>query len=152
ASFTPLKPPAMRAAVASAASMSSPSAGLIWMVASRAIWLSQTAAELLTSETAPKVRQDRNVMIAMTEISERPATFCSGTIVAILRCRRGTTVGASAGGAGSLAACCLASVMDLQPSGVEHHPARLDLVHESQVVSGDQHGGAQPVELDEQPE
>ena len=80
---TPGKPLAIAAASASAASMSSPSAGLIWIVASREIWFCQTAAVSRTSVTAPSVRQDRKVMMAMTEISARPATFCAGTIGAM---------------------------------------------------------------------
>ena len=70
--------------------MSSPSAGLIWIVASREIWLSQTDAVSRTSVTAPSVRQDRKVMMAMTDISARPATFCAGTIGAMraLRARQ----------------------------------------------------------------
>ena len=76
--------------------MSSPSAGLIWIVASRAIWLSQTEAVSRTSVTAPSVRQDRKVMMAMTEISARPATFCAGTIGAMRRCARGSVSASSA--------------------------------------------------------
>ena len=68
--------------------MSSPSAGLIWIVASREIWFSQTEAVSRTSVTAPSVRQDRKVMMAMTETSARPAMFCAGTIGAIWRWTR----------------------------------------------------------------
>ena len=102
ASRTPAKAAGdARCAVSSAASMSSPSAGLIWIVASREIWLSQTAAVSRTSVTAPSVRQERKVMMAMTSTSARPATFCAGTIGAAraLRARHGSRSWRRVGGA-----------------------------------------------------
>src|SRR5690606_26007499 len=130
-------------AVSRAASMSSPSAGLIWIVASRAIWFCQVAALSRTSVTAPSVRHDRKVMMAMTKIMELLATLPCGTIE--VGRRRG---GASAGLAWGRAS----SVMDFQPSARQHHPARVDLVHQGQVVRGEHHGGAEPVELEEKPQ
>jgi hypothetical protein len=62
---------------------------LIWIVASREIWFCQTEAVSRTSVTAPKVRQERKVMMAMTSTSARPAMFCAGTIGAIFRWARG---------------------------------------------------------------
>ena len=76
--------------------MSRPSAGLIWMVASREIWFSQTDAVSRTSVTAPKVRHDRKVMMAMTSTRARPAMFWAGTMGAILRWARGFATASSA--------------------------------------------------------
>src|ERR671910_151215 len=150
ASLTPEKPRAISAAFSSAASMSSPSEGLIWIVASRAIWFSQTDAVSRTRVTAPSVRQDRKVMMAMTEISARPAMFCDGTIGAILRCARslaGRALSTPCPSCGSAS-----SVIDVEPPAGQDHAARIDLFHQAEIVGGDHHGGAEPVEFDEQPQ
>ena len=46
-------------------------------------------------------------------------------------------------------AAILASVVDMQTALVQHEAARVDLVHERDVVGGDDHGSARFVELDE---
>ena len=89
-------------------------------------------------------------MMAMTEISERPATFCDGTIGAVLRCGRGTAVGVSGAPAARLLACSSVLSHGFPAFRIEDHAPRLDLVHQAEVVGGDDDGGAQPVELDEE--
>src|SRR5690606_2928065 len=149
--FTPLTPavlPAISAAVARAASMSSSPDGLIWIVASREIWLSHMAAVSRTSVTAPKVRHDRNVMMAMTMTRARPATFCEGTIGAWRR-----RVRAKARAAMPARSCePEASVIDIEPSAGQDQSPRIHLVHEGEIVRGNDHRRAQPVEFDEKPE
>ena len=88
APVTPENSSAIARACLSAASMSRPSAGLIWMVISREIWLSQVAALARIMVTAPSVRQARNDMMAITSMSALPETFAGGTIGAVGR-RRG---------------------------------------------------------------
>src|SRR5690606_3556188 len=95
------------------------------------------------SVTAPSVRHDRKVMMAMTKIMELLATLPCGTIE-VGRRRGGASAGLTWGRA--------SSVMDFQPSARQHHAARIDLVHQGQVVRGDHHGGAEPVELEEKPQ
>src|SRR5262245_59870874 len=118
--------------------MSSPSTGLIWMVASRAIWVSQTEAVSCTSETAPSVKQDRNVMMAMTKTRALPMTFCSGTIDAVLRCSRSRTPvppfndGLVSSGS---------SIINVEPSAREDHPACVHLFHQAEIVGGDDNRG-----------
>ena len=89
-------------------------------------------------------------MMAMTKTSARPATFCDGTIGAALRCGRGTasTVMAGGGGVGLRRGLVSHGCPAFPP--VEDHAPRVDLVHQAEIVGGDDDGGAEPVELDEQ--
>src|SRR6478735_3535872 len=147
-SFTPAKPRAIWAAWVRAASMSRPSTGLIWMVASREICASHTVAVSRTRVTPPNVRQDRKVMIAITRTSAWPTTFCSGTIAAILRSAATVRTGALTAVSGASPS----SVIDIEPAAGENHAPRVDLLHQPDIMGGNHHRGAQPVELDEQPE
>ena len=74
------KPRAISAARATSASISRPAAPRTWIVTSRATSDCQSPAAERTSITAPVVSDARNVMIAMTAISARPAIVLSGTI------------------------------------------------------------------------
>src|SRR5690606_38608077 len=143
---TPAKEDATRCAATRAASMSRPSTGRIWIVASRAICDCHVEAVSRTSVTAPRVRQERNVMIAMTRISAWPATLPAGTSGACRRCERAAGSLRRAGAPSSVEG----SIMDFQPSARQHHAPRVDLLHQAKIVGGDHHGGAEAVQLDEQ--
>src|ERR1700733_6497658 len=106
------------------------------MVTSRPTSDSQSPAALTTTIAAPVVSAARNVMMAMTAPSERPANEFLGTM--------GATAGkASAGGAAASkssqgsAMPSIGSVIDMQASVVEDQPARVVLIHQRNVVRGD---------------
>src|SRR5690606_11149571 len=117
--------------------MSRPSAGLIWMVASRAIYVCHVAAVSRTSVTAPSVRQERKVMMAITSTIARPATLSGGTMGVCLRasllfaCRFTPASILSLRRASLLLAIAplQALVIDFQPPAGKHHAPRLHLVH-----------------------
>src|SRR5690606_32309179 len=128
---------------------SSPSAGLIWMVASREICVCQVVAVSRTSVTPPSVRQERKVMMPMTSTMARDATLSGGTMGLCL-------------GAGFFAACWAMPVprfliwaragvrlrelvINFQPSAGQHHAPCIHLVHKAQIMRGDHHGRAHPV-------
>src|SRR5690606_26390082 len=140
------KPETTRWADSSAPSMSRPSIGLIWIVASRAICVCQTEAVSRTSVTAPSVRQDRKVMIAMTRISAVLAMFCCGTMDAerrgALRARWPLPMAISSAG--------WRSIMDVQPSLRQDHAPGIDLLHQVDVVGSDDDRGSEPVQFKEQ--
>src|SRR5690606_26632950 len=147
-SRVPEKVSARSRASASAFSMSRSSSGLIWMVISREIWLCQLAAVARTMLTAPKVRQARKAMMAMTSISALPETFAGGTMGAVGR----TFISGRRAGWASWAVSRGASVIDVEPPLREDHAPRLHLVHQRQIVRGDHHGGAEPVQFKEEAE
>jgi hypothetical protein len=60
--------------------MSRPGTGLTWIVTSRETSDCQSVAVARISTTAPKVSAARNVMIAITATSARPAIVSRGTI------------------------------------------------------------------------
>ena len=60
--------------------MSRPAVGRTWMVTSRATSACQSLAAAYTSMTAPVVSEARNVMMATTATSARPAIVVRGTI------------------------------------------------------------------------
>src|ERR1700691_4404722 len=119
------------------------------MVTSRPTSDSQSPAALTTTIAAPVVSEARNVMMATTAPSERPASEFLGTIAA-------TAGKASAGGAAASrssqgsAMPSIGSVVDMQASVVEDQPARVVLVHQRNIVRGNNDRGARFVELDEQ--
>ena len=76
----PGKPRAAAAAFATVASTSTPGAGITWIVTSRATSDSQVLAAPPTRITAPMAKQAKNVMMATTATSARPAIDCRGTI------------------------------------------------------------------------
>src|SRR4029453_18050269 len=92
-----------------------------------------------------------NVMMATTATSARPENEARGTIGDMLRARAGTC-GRSLPRSTSGPCSSPALLIDVQPSLVQHHPPRLVLVHQRDVVGRDDHGGAEPVQFDEQPQ
>src|SRR4051794_25233257 len=131
-------------------SRSRPVCGRTWMVISLATSDCHSAAEALTSSTVPVVIDARKVMMATTATSARPWIEARGTIGDMLRalagsggpsCPRSTSTPRSSG-----------LFIDVQPSLVQHEASRLVLVHQGDVVGGDDDGGAGLVELDEQPQ
>src|ERR1700681_4032206 len=130
--------------------MSRPATGRIWIVTSRARSDCQSPAAARNSMTAPIVLEARKVMMAMTAIRARPAMVAFGTIGAS---KRGSgiskAIGACSPGSGSSAPMPV-SIIDMQPTFVQHEPAGIVLIHQRDVVRGEQHRGARFVELDKQ--
>src|ERR1700686_5916890 len=121
------------------------------MVISLATSDCHSAAEALTSSTAPVVIDARNVMMATTATSARPAIEARGTIGDRLRARAGTC-GRSC--PRSINGPCSSPILliDMQPPLMQHQPPRFILVHQRDVVGGDNHRGTGLVQLDEQPQ
>src|SRR5947209_2554924 len=141
---------ASAAAAATSCSASRPVVGRIWIVTSRATADCQSSAEAFTSMTAPTVSEARNVMMAMTASSARAAIESSGTMDDSRRCR--TSGGACSMARPVSASMVCASFIVMQPSVVEHQTAGIELIHQRDVVGGDEDRGAGFVELDEQPQ
>ena len=112
------------------------------MVTSRPTSDCQSLAALTTNIAAPVVSEARNVMMATTAASERPAIEFLGTIGAaagtvrtqrrrnveiVPRLRHESSTG---------------SVIDMQASFMQHQPAGVVLVHQGDVVGGDDDRGA----------
>src|SRR5258707_9804678 len=106
------------------------------MVISLATSDCHSAADALTSNTAPVVIDARNVMMATTATSARPAIEARGTIGDRLRARAGTC-GRSF--PRSTRGPCSSPVLliDVQPSLMQHQPPRVILVHQRDVVGRD---------------
>src|SRR5262249_45475254 len=105
-----------------------------------------------TSTTPPAVSEARNVMMATTATSARPEMVASGTIGVS---KLGSSSSAAAAAAVRRRASPFAaawSVVDMQTTLVEQEPARVELIHQRDVVGGDDHRRAGFVELDEQPQ
>src|SRR5258708_4104720 len=121
------------------------------MVISLATSDCHSAADALTSSTAPVVIDARNVMMATTATSARPAIEARGTIGDRLRALAGTW-GRSR--PRSIKGPCWSSVLliDMQPSLMQHQPPRFILIHQRDVVGCDNHRGAGFIQLDEQPQ
>src|SRR4051794_2927722 len=139
---------ASAAAAATSASALRPVVGRIWIVTSRATADCHSSADALTSTTAPTVRDARKVMMEMTASRARAAIESSGTIDDSRRFR-------ASGRACSIAWPVSASKVGtsfivVQPSVVEHQAAGIELIHQRDVVGGDDDRGAGLVELDEQ--
>src|SRR5262245_37512465 len=139
---------AIFAAAATSASPSRPGVGRIWIVTSRATADCHSPAAAPISTTPPTVSEARNVMMAITETSARPATESTGPMDVS---RRRTCAGVSTGTLSSTS-IGLASFIVVQPSFVQHQAARIELVHQRDVVGGDDDRGSRLVELDEQPQ
>src|SRR5580704_6984661 len=141
------------AAAAVSRSRSRPAAGRTWTVISLATSDCHSAADALTSNTAPVVMEARNVMMATTATSARPEIEARGTIGDMLRARAGTC-GRSLPWPRSINGPCSSPslLIDVQPSLVQHEAPRLVLVHQRNVVGRDDDRGARLVQLDEQPQ
>src|ERR1700741_4928273 len=103
-------------------------------------------ADALTKSTAPVVIEARNVMIATTATSARPAIEARGTIGDRLRARAGTC-GRSWPRSTSGGCSFPVLLIDMQPSLMQHQPPRVVLVHQCDVVGCDDDGGAGFVQL-----
>src|SRR5476651_1933135 len=103
------------------------------MVISLATSDCHSAADALTSSTAPVVIDARNVMMATTAISARPAIEARGTIGDRLRALAGTC-GRSCPRSISTSRSLPVLLIDMQPSLMQHQPPRLILVHQRDVV------------------
>src|ERR1700737_236918 len=121
------------------------------MVISLATSDCHSAADALTSSTAPGVIDARNVMMATTATSARPAIEARGTIGDRLRALAGTC-GRSCPRSTSGACSSPVLLIDMQPSLMQHQPPRLVLIHQRDVMGRDDDGGAGFVQLDEQPQ
>ena len=132
------------------ASTSSPARGLIWMVTSRDMSPRQACEASPTRIAPPAVRQARNVMIAITTTSARPAIELGGHqrhVALELRHPPDAAPRASGGRSSRFA------LEDSQPSVADDQAAGVaELVHQRQIVGGDDHGGAGLVQFDEQPQ
>src|SRR5882757_5802243 len=141
----------MATTLAMSASMSRPAVGRTWIVTSRATSDCHSAAAARTSMTAPVVSDARKVMIATTATSARPAMVVLGTIGAW---KLGSGSSGSDGGAigptGSSSSGPIGSVVDMHAPPMQHEPAGVILIHQRNVVGGDDHRGSGLVELDEQ--
>src|SRR3981081_1266772 len=109
-----------------------------------------SAADALTSSTVPVVIDARNVMMATTATSARPAIEARGTMGDRLRALAGTcgrSCPRSTNGP-----CWSDLFIDMQPSLMQHQPPRFVLIHQGDIVCRDDDGGARPVQFDEQPQ
>src|ERR1700723_4229512 len=121
------------------------------MVISLATSDCHSAADALTSSTAPVVIDARKVMMATTATSARPAIEARGTIGDRLRARAGTC-GRSRPRSTNGPSWSSVLFIDMQPSLMQHQPPRLILIHQRDVVGRDNDRGAGLVQLDEQPQ
>src|SRR3977135_520634 len=111
------------------------------MVISLATSDCHSAADALTSSTVPVVIDARNVMMATTATSARPAIEARGTIGDRLRARAGTC-GRSRPRSTNGPCSSPVLLIDMQPSLMQHQPPRLVLINQRDVVGRDDHGGA----------
>src|SRR5262249_36028837 len=135
---------------AASRSTSRPESGRTWMVISLATSDCHSAADALTSSTAPVVIEARKVMMATTATSARPEIEARGTIGDMIRALAGTcgrSLPRSTSGLGSSTL-----LIDVQPSLMQHQTPRVILLHQGDVMGGDDHRSAGLVQLDEQPQ
>src|SRR6202163_327846 len=121
------------------------------MVISLATSDCHSAAEALTSSTVPVVIEARNVMMATTATSARPAIEARGTIGDRLRARAGTC-GRSCPRSTNGPCSWPVLLIDMQPPLMQHQPPRVILIHQRDIVGRDNDGGAGLVQFDEQPQ
>src|SRR3981081_77636 len=121
------------------------------MVISLATSDCHSAADALTSSTVPVVIDARNVMMATTATSARPAIEARGTIGDILRARAGTC-GRSC--PRSTNGPCWSRVLfiEMQSSLVQHQTPSGTLIQQRGVMGCDNHRGAGLIQFDEQPQ
>src|SRR5882757_1519664 len=152
--LTSTMPGCVRIASAAAAvsrSRSRPVCGRTWMVISEATSDCHSAADALTSSTAPVVIDARNVMMATTAIRARPEIEARGTIGDKLRALAGTC-GRSCPRSSSGSRSFPVLLIEMDPALMQHHAPRVVLVHQRDVVGRDDHRGAGLVQFDEQPQ
>src|SRR5580700_2324784 len=156
ASTTPGAARASACALPSSASMSRPSVGRTWMVISRATSDCHSVAETITMATAPLVTAARNVMMATTAASALVAIESRGTMEPSPRvCSPGRGVRrrrSSCLRSPAVARMVIDLVVGMDAAVMEHEAAGIVLVHQGDVVGGDDHRSAGLVQLDEQPQ
>src|SRR5258708_3514612 len=123
------------------------------MVISRATSDCHSFAEPITIATPPLVTAARNVMIATTAASALAAIESFGTIWTSPRVSRPGRCGRRRSRAHPLRSAAVTGlVIDMDVAVMEHKATGVVLVHEGDVVGGDDDRGAGFVQLDEQPE
>src|SRR6201997_1994566 len=145
----PAEARAMTTALRTSISMSCPATGRIWIVTSRATSACHSFAAARTSRTAPVVSEASKVMMATTATRARLAIVAHGTI-GVSKCCSGWAEGA----AGASCSRCwpafvVTSVVDMQATLVQYETARVELIHQRNVVGGDDDRSPGFVELDE---
>src|ERR1700752_2932990 len=135
---------------AASRSMSRAANGRTWMVILLATSDCNSAADALTSRTAPVVIEARKVMIATTATRARPEIEARGTIGDMMRALAGTCGRSLPRSTSGL--CSSTLLIDVQPSMMQHQTPRVVLLHQGDVVGGDDDRGAGLVQLDEKPQ
>src|SRR5438552_15546173 len=93
-----------------------------------------SAADELTSSTMPVVIDARNVMMATTATSARPAIEARGTIGDRLRARAGSC-GRSRPRSTNGPCSSSALLIDMHPPLLQHQPPRVILIHQPYVMA-----------------
>src|SRR5258708_29953420 len=123
------------------------------MVISRATSDCHSFADPITIATPPLVTAARNVMIATTAASALVAIESLGTMWASPRVSRPGRCDRRRNRANPLRSAVVTRlVIDMDVAVMEHEATGVVLVHEGDVVGGDDDRGAGFVQLDEQPE
>src|SRR5690242_19868188 len=99
---------------------------------------------------APAAKAARNVMMATTAPSERPAIESPGTIG--VGPRRAAMAEAASRSRHARATLSRGSLVDMQASLVHHQTAGVVFVHQRDIVRGDDDRSPQSIEFDEQPQ
>src|ERR1041385_6023774 len=99
---------------------------------------------------AAAAKAARNVMIATTAPSERPAIESPGTIG--VGPRRAAMAEAASRSRHARATLSKGSLVDMQSSLVQHQAAGVVFVHQRNIVRGDNDRSPQSIKLDEQPQ
>src|SRR5436190_17576348 len=120
------------------------------MVISRATSDCHSTAAARTSMTAPLVSDARNVMIATTATRAWPEIEFFGTSGVVCR-GIGALREAWNSPPSSAWIAIMASIVDMQPAVMQDQAAGIVLIHQRDVVGGDDDRGTGFVELDEQP-
>src|SRR5215467_9093238 len=123
------------------------------MVISRDTSDCHSFADPITIATPPLVTAARNVMIATTAASALPAIESRGTIWTSPRVSRPGRDGRPRTSANPLRTALITRlVIDMDEAVMEHETTGVVLVHQGDIVGGDDDRGAGFVQLDEQPE
>ena len=151
-SATPGARRAISAARGDLASTSWPAVGLIWIVTSRETSPRQSCEALVTRIAPPAVRQARNVMIAMTMTSARPAIELGRHQRHVASERLVRLDRRAAAGLVGRAAVMGVAVEYLQSSIADDEAARIvELVHQRKIMGRDDDRGPGFVQFDEEP-
>src|SRR3569833_1515203 len=128
-------------------SITSPSTGRSWIETSRPTSDDQAIADFCTSTTPPSVTPDKNVMIAISSTSVRPATERSGTM-AVVRFGAGLAVGS----AGAAAMVAVASANHRHLAVGQRHAWKVEAGDQAELVRRQNDGRAELVELGKEPD